>query len=70
MIETAAAPKPRRYSIAQLALLVPWVALVIDAFAPIRDNSFLWHIRAGELQVEAGEVLTSDPFSFTMQGAP
>ena len=70
MIETAAAPKPRRYSIAQLALLVPWVALVIDAFAPIRDNSFLWHIRAGELQVEAGEVLTRDPFSFTMQGEP
>ncbi|MCZ6662719.1 MAG: hypothetical protein O6951_07320 [Actinobacteria bacterium] len=70
MIETAAAPKPRRYSIAQLALLVPWVALVIDAFAPIRDNSFLWHIRAGELQAEAGEVLTRDPFSFTMEGAP
>ena len=70
MIETAAAPKPRRYSIAQLALLVPWVALVIDAWKPIRDNSFLWHIRAGELQVDAGEVLTSDPFSFTMPGAP
>jgi hypothetical protein len=43
---------------------------VIDAWAPIRDNSFLWHIRAGELQATAGEVLTTDPFSFTMHGEP
>jgi hypothetical protein len=46
------------------------LALVIDAWAPIRDNSFLWHIRAGELQVEAGRVLVADPFSFTMLGEP
>lgn len=63
-------PSPRRYSLAHLALLIPLVALVIDAWAPIRDNSFLWHIRAGSLQREAGEVLTSDPFSFTMLGEP
>ena len=46
------------------------VALAIDAWAPIRDNSFLWHIRAGELQAQAGEVLVADPFSFTMLGEP
>ena len=65
-----AAPEPpqRRFSLAHLVLLVPWVALVIDAWAPIRDNSFLWHIRAGELQASAGEVLVADPFSFTMLG--
>jgi hypothetical protein len=57
-----------RFSLAHLALLVPFVALVIDAWAPIRDNSFLWHVRAGELQMNAGEVLTADPFSFTMLG--
>lgn len=68
MIDTAADPKPRRYSLVHLVLLVPWVALVIDAFAPIRDNSFLWHVRAGALQVEGDEVLTADPFSFTMFG--
>ena len=68
MAETATEPSPRRFSIAHLALLVPWVALVIDAWAPIRDNSFLWHVRAGEVQVRAGEVLTEDPFSFTMLG--
>ncbi|HEY4584603.1 MAG TPA: hypothetical protein VI980_07260 [Acidimicrobiia bacterium] len=70
MSETAAAPSPRRFSIAHLLLVVPWVALVIDAWAPIRDNSFLWHIRAGDLQAMAGEVLTADPFSFTMNGEP
>jgi len=70
MAETAAPPSPRRFSIAHLLLIVPWVALVIDAWAPLRDNSFLWHIRAGELQAKAGEVLASDPFSFTMHGQP
>jgi len=67
---TASRPSRRRVSLAQLALLVPFVALVIDAWAPLRDNSFLWHIRAGELQREAIEVLQADPFSFTMMGTP
>ena len=67
---STAAPEPSRsrVSVAHLLVLIPWVALVIDAWAPIRDNSFLWHIRAGELQIDAGAVLTTDPFSFTMQG--
>jgi len=69
---TAAATKPhgRRLSIAHLALLVPWVALVIDSWDPIQDNSFLWHVRAGTLQADGGRVLTADPFSFTMLGEP
>lgn len=65
-----AAHGARRLSISHLALLVPWVALVIDAFQPIGDNSFLWHVRAGTLQAGRGAVLTSDPFSFTMLGEP
>lgn len=68
MTETAARPSTRRFSVAHLVLLIPWVALVIDAWAPIRDNSFLWHIRAGELQIDSGSVMTIDPFSFTMMG--
>ncbi len=32
--ETAPVPSPRRFSFAHLLLLVPWVALVIDAWAP------------------------------------
>jgi len=70
MTGTAARPSRGRFSIAHLILVIPWVALVIDAWAPIRDNSFLWHIRAGELQVDGGAVLTEDPFSFTMLGEP
>lgn len=58
----------RRFSIVHLALIVPLVALVIDAWGPIGDNSFLWHIRAGTLQAESGSVLVTDPFSFTMLG--
>ena len=30
--------------------------------------SFLWHVRAGTLQLEAGQVLRSDPFSFITLG--
>jgi hypothetical protein len=71
MAETAVEPPAtRRFSLAHLVLVVPWVALAIDAWAPIRDNSFLWHIRAGELQLAQGEVLVADPFSFTAFGEP
>ena len=68
-MSAAKGPPSRRFSIAHLVLIVPWVALVIDAWQPIRDNSFLWHVRAGELQLIRGQVLTEDPFSFTMGGA-
>lgn len=68
MTLAAGAPQGRRFSIAQLALLVPWVALVIGAWSAITDNSFLWHVRAGTLQLEEGGVLTVDPFSFTQSG--
>ncbi len=67
-MSTAEAGATRRFSLAHLILAIPWIALVIDAFAPIGDNSFLWHIRAGSLQVELGSVLTTDPFSFTASG--
>jgi len=50
--------------------LVPWIAIVVAARQPIRDNSFLWHVRAGTLQLDAGEVLRTDPFSFTYGGRP
>jgi len=66
---TAEEPGTSRFSLVKLILIVPWVALVIDAWRPIGDSSFLWHVRAGSLQAEAGEVLTTDPFSFTVPGA-
>ncbi len=64
----ASAAPSHRFSVANLALFVPWVALVIAAWSPLRDNSFLWHVRAGTLQLARGQVLTADPFSFTMFG--
>ncbi len=67
-MSTAVAVERRRFSLAHLILPIPWVALVIDAFAPIGDNSFLWHVRAGTLQLEQGSVITTDPFSFTAGG--
>jgi hypothetical protein len=70
MTEAAGKPPTAPLSIAHLTLLVPWVALVIGAWKTITDNSFLWHVRAGTLQAARGSVLTADPFSFTMNGAP
>ena len=66
----AATLSGKRTSFGHLLLALPWIAIVIDAWAPIRDNSFLWHIRAGTLQSDAASVLTEDPFSFTMRGEP
>lgn len=53
-----------------VGLLIPWVVAVVAARRPIADNSFLWHVRAGSLQLETGEVLTREPFSFTFAGTP
>jgi hypothetical protein len=56
------------FSLFHLLWVVPWIALVIDAWTPIGDNSFLWHVRAGQLQIASGGVITTDPFSFTKGG--
>lgn len=68
--EAGARPPARRITLAQLALLTPVVVVIIGSFRAIRDNSFLWHVAAGRLQVADGSVLTADPFSFTMAGEP
>ena len=73
MAAATVAPLPpiwQRLSVRHLLLLTPWIGVVVGASRPIRDNSFLWHVRAGDLQLAAGEVLTSDPFSYTMAGQP
>jgi hypothetical protein len=48
-----------------VAIALPLVAAIIAARLPVRDNSYLWHVRAGTLQIDEGAVITSDPFSFT-----
>ena len=58
----------KRLSTIHLFLLLPWVGIAISARKPIRDNSFLWHVRAGDVQIDSEAVLTQDPFSFTFAG--
>lgn len=66
---TEAAGRPQgRITIWHLLLLAPWVAVAAGAWKAITDNSFLWHVRAGTLQMGTGQVLVEDPFSFTMAG--
>ena len=57
-----------RVSVGHIALAVPIIAAVISARIPVRDNSYLWHVRAGTVQIDRGRVLTEDPFSFTAAG--
>lgn len=45
--------------------VVPLFLIALLASSPIRDNSFLWHIRAGAEQLRRGIVIVADPFSFT-----
>ncbi len=47
---------------------MPFFFIAILAARPIRDNSFLWHIRAGTLQLDSRSVISADPFSFTRGG--
>ena len=68
--ETVEPGERRRFRTAHLFLLLPWIGVGVAALRPIRDNSFLWHIRAGTLQLDSGEVLRHDPFSFTFAGEP
>lgn len=58
----------RRSRLIYVAPLVPFVIVGLLASQAIRDNSFIWHIRAGEAQIDVGRVLTQDIFSFTRMG--
>ncbi len=58
----------RGLSVIHAAPLLIGLLLAIRASEAIGDNSFLWHIRAGSVQLDIGRVLTTDPFSFTAAG--
>lgn len=60
----------RRLNIGRVVLILPLTAILIAGRLPLRDNSFLWHVRAGTLQIERGSALNQDPFSFTALGEP
>jgi len=59
-----------RPSIRHLFLIVPVAALAWAGTTPFSDNSFLWHVRAGTLQLDQGRVLTEDPFTMEFAGQP
>jgi hypothetical protein len=48
--------------------LVPIFIIALLASQPIRDNSLLWHVRAGAIQFAEGAVLVADPFSIEKMG--
>ena len=50
--------------------IVPMFIVARLSTKSIRDNSFLWHIRAGSVQLADERVIGTDPFSSTMQGVP
>lgn len=51
-------------------IVAPFIALIAPLGRALSDNSFLWHVRAGTVQLGTGEVLRTDPFSFTAAGEP
>lgn len=56
----------------QIRHLYPLIVLALyplAAMGPIGDNSFLWHVRAGEAQWDQGQVLSTDVFSYSMTDA-
>jgi hypothetical protein len=50
--------------------IIPLFLVALIAAGEIRDNSFLWHVRAGAEQLARERVLSLDPFSFTTVGVP
>ncbi|MEE8486081.1 MAG: hypothetical protein V3S38_05985 [Acidimicrobiia bacterium] len=48
--------------------MIPFFLVAAFVATPIRDNSFLWHVRAGTIQLGSLRVLTEDPFSLTLMG--
>lgn len=59
----------RNVTIWHVALLVPWIVAAASLRQPFNDNSYLWHVRAGDLQIAEKAVVTADPFSFTRAGS-
>lgn len=56
--------------IVHLFPLIPVFIVALLAAQPIRDNSFLWHVRAGAIQLVDGAVLVADPFAIAKLGTP
>jgi hypothetical protein len=56
--------------VALLALALGGVMFAITVTKGVQDPDFFWHISAGKLIAETGQVPFTDPFSFTWFGMP
>lgn len=70
--DAGASDRRVRYSIRLIHAtpILPMFLIALLAAGTIKDNGFLWHVRAGSAQLASGQVITEDPFSFTMLGTP
>lgn len=59
-----------RFQVPHLYPILPLALYAIVVTGPLRDNSFLWHVRAGAMQLASVRVLTQDPFSYAAGGEP
>jgi hypothetical protein len=56
--------------IALLAIALGGVMFAITVTKGVQDPDFFWHITAGKLIAQTGQVPSTDPFSFTWFGKP
>jgi hypothetical protein len=56
--------------IALLAIALGGVMFAITVTKGVQDPDFFWHITAGKLIAQTGQVPSTDPFSFTWIGKP
>ncbi len=68
----AAAPSPKAgdSAVATALFALGVFALTLWAPGPLNDADSWWHVAAGRLMIVRHAVLTTDPFSYTMAGAP
>jgi hypothetical protein len=56
--------------VALLAIALGGVMFALTVAKGVQDPDFFWHISAGKLIVQTGQVPSTDPFSFTWFGKP
>ena len=54
----------------RLVTAIVFIAIFTMAVRYPADHDTWWHLRAGQLMVETGSILTTDPFSHTQNGQP
>jgi hypothetical protein len=60
----------RGLSVARLAPVVLVMAIFAMAVRMPADSDTWWHLKSGQLMWTSGQILRSDPFSYTMAGQP